>query len=96
MPQAKNPVDSVTTTDRLASMAHETIDGIAPKANRTEDELRGAATRVTDGAKLLRDQALETAEENLRSARSYAESNPLAMAGIAFAAGVLLTAWFRR
>jgi hypothetical protein len=41
------------TTDRLASKAHETIDRVTPKANRAEQEVRGAATRAADGAKLL-------------------------------------------
>ena len=52
-----------STTDRLASMAHETIDRVTPKANRAENQVRG---------------------------------NPLITAGIAFAAGALLTALIRR
>jgi hypothetical protein len=39
---------------------------------------------------------VEAAEDKLRRVRSYAESNPLVTAGIAFAAGALLTAWVRR
>jgi ElaB/YqjD/DUF883 family membrane-anchored ribosome-binding protein len=85
-----------STTDRLASMAHETIDRITPKANRAEHEVRGAATKAADSAKLMQEHAVEAAEDRLRTARSYAESNPLTTAGIAFAAGVLLTALFRR
>lgn len=92
MSQAKSPVDSGTTADRLASMAHETIDSITPKANRAEDEVRGAATRVADSAKHLHD----TTENMLRTARSYAASNSLAVAAVAFAVGVLLTVWSRR
>ena len=85
-----------STSDRLASMAHETIDRVAPKANRVEHELRGAAARAADGAKALQDNALQSTDENLRKVRSLIESNPLATAGIAFAAGALLTAWVRR
>lgn len=96
MSQAKNSIDSGTTTDGLAAMARETIDGITPTTNRTEDEMREAVTRVADGAKLLHEHAVDAAEDTLRTVRSYAASNPLAVAGIAFAAGVLLTAWFRR
>jgi ElaB/YqjD/DUF883 family membrane-anchored ribosome-binding protein len=83
------------TTDRLASMAHETIDRVTPKANRAENEVRGAATRAVDTAKLMREH-VGAAQDNLRKARSYAESNPLITAGIAFAAGVLLSALIRR
>ncbi len=85
-----------STSDRLASMAHETIDRVAPKANRVEHEVRDAAARAADGAKVLQDNALLTTEENLRKVRSFIGSNPLATAGIAFAAGALLSAWVRR
>ena len=84
-----------STTDRLASMAHETIDRVTPKANRAENQVRGAATRAADTAKLMQEH-VEAAQDNLRKARSYAESNPLITAGIAFAAGALLTALIRR
>ena len=83
-------------SDKLASMAHETIDRVKPKANRVEHEVRGAAAKAAEGAKLLQDNALETTEENLRKVRSFIEGNPLATAGIAFAAGALLSAWVRR
>jgi ElaB/YqjD/DUF883 family membrane-anchored ribosome-binding protein len=85
-----------STTDRLASMAHETIDRITPHANRTEHDVRGAATKAAESAKLMQEHTVEAAEENLRKVRSYAESNPLITAGIAFAAGALLSALVRR
>jgi ElaB/YqjD/DUF883 family membrane-anchored ribosome-binding protein len=84
-----------STTDRLASMAHEAIERVSPKANRAEHEVRRAATRAADTAKLMQEH-VEAAQDNLRRARSYAESNPLITAGIAFAAGVLLSALIRR
>jgi ElaB/YqjD/DUF883 family membrane-anchored ribosome-binding protein len=85
-----------STSDRLASMAHETIDRVAPKANRAEHEVRGAAAKAADSARLMQGQAAQAAEENVRKLRSYIESNPLTTAGIAFAAGVLLSALVRR
>jgi ElaB/YqjD/DUF883 family membrane-anchored ribosome-binding protein len=85
-----------TTTDRLAAMAHETIDRVAPKANRAELDVRTAAAKTAEGAKQLQGQAVEAAEENLRKMRSYIENNPLTTAGIAFAAGALLSALIRR
>ena|SRR5688572_13629592 len=99
MTQAPNTSDfgnSPSTSDRLASMAHETIDRVAPNVNRVEREVRGAAARAGDGAKLLQERAVEAAEENLRSMRSYIETNPLTTAGIAFAAGILLMSLIRR
>ena len=81
-----------STTDRLASMAHETIDRVTPKANRAEHQVRGAAA---DTATLMQEH-LAAARDNLHKARSYAERNPLITAGIAFAAGALLSALIRR
>jgi ElaB/YqjD/DUF883 family membrane-anchored ribosome-binding protein len=85
-----------STSDRLASMAHETIDRVTPKANRAEHEVRGAAAKTTESVKQLQEQALEAAEEGLSKARSYIANNPLTTAGIAFAAGVLLSTLIRR
>lgn len=83
-------------TDHLASKAHETVDTLADRAQRAEREVRGAAERTVEHARQLRDEYAETAEENLKRATSYLEGNPLAIAGIAFVAGVLFSAMFRR
>ena len=96
---AQTPISSDfgnSTSDRLASMAHETIDRVTPKVNRVELEVRGAAARAGDGAKHLQEQAVQAAEENLLRVRSFIETNPLTTAGIAFAAGVLLMSLIRR
>jgi ElaB/YqjD/DUF883 family membrane-anchored ribosome-binding protein len=85
-----------STSDRLASMAHETINRAAPKVNRAEREMRGAAAKAADSAKLLQERTMQVTEKNLRRARSFIESNPLATAAIAFAAGALLSAFIRR
>ena len=85
-----------STADRLASTAHETIDRVTPNSNGAVDELREAVTKVGDSARLLQEHAVEAARDKVREARSYAESNPLTAVGIAFAAGVLLSALIRR
>jgi ElaB/YqjD/DUF883 family membrane-anchored ribosome-binding protein len=85
-----------STSDRLASMAHETIDRVTPKANRAEQQVRGAAAGAADSAELLQEQVAAAAGENVRKLRSYIESNPIATVGIAFAAGALLSALVRR
>jgi ElaB/YqjD/DUF883 family membrane-anchored ribosome-binding protein len=97
MSQATISPDSANSTmDRLASMAHETIDRVTPKANRAEHDVRSAAIKAADSAKVLQEHAAAAVEDNLRKARSFAESNPLITAGIAFAAGALLSALIRR
>jgi ElaB/YqjD/DUF883 family membrane-anchored ribosome-binding protein len=85
-----------TTTDRFAARAHETVDTIAERAQRAEREVRQAAERTADQARHLRDEYTDAAEQNLRRATSYVESRPLAFAGIAFIAGVLVSTLLRR
>jgi ElaB/YqjD/DUF883 family membrane-anchored ribosome-binding protein len=87
---------SISTTDRIASMAHDTLDRVTPKANRAEHDMRDAASKTTEGVKQLQEQAVEAAEEGLRQTRSYIANNPLTTAGLAFAAGVLLSTLIRR
>lgn len=96
---SQTPVSSdlgASTTDRIASMARDTLDRVTPKANRAEHEVRDAAAKTTEGIKQLQEQAVEAAEEGLRQTRSYIANNPLTTAGIAFAAGVLLSTLIRR
>jgi len=83
-------------TDYVAAKAHETVDTVAERAQRAEREVRKAAERTADQARQLRDEYAERAEEGLKRASSYLESNPLAVVGIAFVAGVLLSAMLRR
>jgi ElaB/YqjD/DUF883 family membrane-anchored ribosome-binding protein len=85
-----------STTDRFAAKAHETVDTIADRAQRAEREVRDAAERTVEQARELHQQYADTAERSLRRATSYVESNPLAVVGIAFVAGVLLSAMLRR
>ena len=89
--QSGNP-----TAERLASKAHDTVDRVAEAANYAEREVRTAATRTAEQARQLRDHAVEKADENVQRVRSYVEQNPMISAGIAFAAGVILSTLFRR
>src|SRR5262245_16633372 len=83
-------------TDYVAAKAHETVDSIAERAQSAEREVRKTAERTAKQARQLRDEYAETAEESLKRAGSYFESNPLAVVGIAFVAGVLFSAMLRR
>jgi ElaB/YqjD/DUF883 family membrane-anchored ribosome-binding protein len=85
-----------TTTDRFAAKAHETVDTVAERAQRAERDVRAAAERTAEQARRLRDEYADTAEQSLKRATSYMESNPLAVVGIAFVAGVLLSTMLRR
>jgi len=84
------------TTERVAALAHETIDRVAKTVNAAEQGVRSAAVRTAEAAKRGQGQAVEAAGEDLRHVRAYIERNPLTTAGIAFAVGVLLSTLIRR
>lgn len=90
----KDNADSIM--DRVAATQQETIDRIADKANDVQRGVRGVAATAAAKAKRAQNRLVEAAEENLRSARSPIERNPLATVAIAFVAGVLLSRWIRR
>lgn len=83
-------------TEQLATKAHEAVDAVAERAQRKEREIRQTAARTAEQARQLRDEYAQSAEQGLRRATSYVESNPLAFAGMAFVAGVLLASLIRR
>jgi ElaB/YqjD/DUF883 family membrane-anchored ribosome-binding protein len=87
---------SNATTERFAAKAHETIDRVADTANQAEREARAAAQRAAERAREMQERAMQAADENIGKLRSYVEHNPLTSAGIAFAAGVVLSALLRR
>jgi ElaB/YqjD/DUF883 family membrane-anchored ribosome-binding protein len=75
-------------------MAHDAIDRVAETANRAENGMRDATDKTSEAAK--HHEAGAAANESLQKLRLYAEENPLTTAGIAFAAGVVLSALVRR
>lgn len=91
-----SPESDTSTMDRLAAMAHDSVDRVSSAGERAEHEARGAATGVAHGAKVFQDDAAAAVEDSLAKVRSYAESNPLVTAGIAFAVGALLSTFIRR
>jgi ElaB/YqjD/DUF883 family membrane-anchored ribosome-binding protein len=91
-----SPEVASSTTERVAAMAHDTIDRVTAKTSRAQHELRDAAAKAAQSGKLLQGRAVEAAEDNVRKLRSYSESNPFITAGIAFAVGALLGAMLRR
>jgi ElaB/YqjD/DUF883 family membrane-anchored ribosome-binding protein len=88
--------EQMDTTDRLGTKAQETMDSLAERAQRADQEVRAAAARAAGHARDFHEQATDRAEQTIRRAGSYVESNPLAFAGIAFVAGVLLSTLLRR
>lgn len=83
-------------TDQVAAMAHDTVERVAGAAATAENRVRGAAARTVDQAREMQEEARAAADQGVRKARSYIEANPVMSAGIAFAAGVILSSLLRR
>jgi ElaB/YqjD/DUF883 family membrane-anchored ribosome-binding protein len=84
------------TTEQLQSAAHETIDRVAQAATGAEQRIRAKAAEATDTAHRTQAQAGEAVGRGVAELKSYVATNPLASAGIAIAAGVILSAILRR
>lgn len=78
--------------ERLADKAREAVDAMAGRAENAEAHLRDAADRARE----MKAEAADRAGRSFRRATSYLDNNPLAFAGLAFVAGVLLSALVRR
>jgi ElaB/YqjD/DUF883 family membrane-anchored ribosome-binding protein len=88
--------NSDTTTQRLAEKAHQTVDRAAEVATEAEATLRSSAARAAETLRAGEERAAETFDEGLTKVRTYVEKNPLASAGIAFAAGIVVSMLLRR
>jgi ElaB/YqjD/DUF883 family membrane-anchored ribosome-binding protein len=83
-------------TEQVAEKAHETIDHVAGRAAKTEEEVREAAAKVKARAKKSEEQAMEAADKTLRTAESYIQQHPIFSAGCAVAVGFVLGSLLRR
>ncbi|GGF67090.1 DUF883 domain-containing protein [Alteromonas lipolytica] len=81
-------------TDKLQSTLHESLDTIAEKAASAEQSLRESASEsaenLAERRKLMKQKWLGS------SVRNYAVENPVAAAGITFAAGMLVATLLKR
>ncbi|WP_416307856.1 DUF883 domain-containing protein [Neptunicella sp. SCSIO 80796] len=80
--------------DKMKDSLHHSVDALAERVGKTEEKLRHTASSSAD-VMADKQQAVQ-AQWQQSSIRRYATENPLAAAGIAFAAGMLLTSLLRR
>ena len=85
-----------SATQRVADKAHQTIDRAAEAATEAEKSVRSTAAKAAEKVKLSEERAAETIDESMQSIKTYVEKNPLASAGIAFAAGLVVSMLIRR
>lgn len=88
----KIPMQGAPLTERTVAAAHRSIDALAKHAYRSEQSLREAAASSADKYNQQQEQLRSQVNSTLDRSRSYMREHPLAAAGMAFAAGVVLTA----
>jgi ElaB/YqjD/DUF883 family membrane-anchored ribosome-binding protein len=85
-----------STARKVAEVAHKLIDESAGHAEDIERQIRQKAGQAQDKVAASQEAAGAQLERSLSQIESFAKERPLAATGIAFAAGVLMTALLRR
>ncbi|MEM6709073.1 MAG: hypothetical protein AAF648_09845 [Pseudomonadota bacterium] len=78
-------------TDRFAQRAHTAIDRASEIAGDTEEQLRRKVAAAEAQLSEFRAQAKTGADQQVGQVKDYIERKPLESAGIAFAAGLLIS-----
>lgn len=79
-------------TEKTVAAAHRSIDALARHAFRSEQSLREAAAATADKYSQQQEQLRSQFNSTMDRSRTYMREHPFAAAGIAFAAGVIITA----
>lgn len=90
------PTLNAPVTERASQAAHHAVDNVATKASAAEDTIRKTAAESAQAIAEKQEVIKQQLQSSYSKTRELAAQNPLAAAGIAFAAGVLVTALFRR
>lgn len=84
------------TTQKVADAAHNVIDETAAKAQSVEKQIRERAVQAGEKVEATQEAASRKIESTITKAEAFAKEQPIAAAGIAFAAGVLAISLLRR
>jgi ElaB/YqjD/DUF883 family membrane-anchored ribosome-binding protein len=85
---------SSPVTKQATDALHKTVDSLSEKAASGEEKLRETVSHSAESIN-HQQKVIQEKWQNSR-VRGYAIENPLATAGIAFAAGVLLSSLLRK
>lgn len=83
-------------TEQVAGAAHQTVDRVAERVARAEGTVREKAAAGERQVRMKSAEARVTTERAVDQLRQYAQENPLAAAGIAFAAGMVVSRMLSR
>ncbi|AYA64104.1 DUF883 domain-containing protein [Alteromonas sp. RKMC-009] len=81
-------------TDKAQASLHSSVDKLAESAARAEQNIRSTASDSAEN--MAARKAQMDAKWKASGVRKYAIENPVAAAGIAFAAGMLVTSLLRK
>lgn len=84
------------TTEHIADTAHETVDRVADRVAQAEGRVRERAAAGEQQLRMKSAEARANTERAVDQVRQYAQENPLAAAGMAFAAGLLVSRMLSR
>ncbi|MDP2636172.1 MAG: DUF883 domain-containing protein [Pseudoalteromonas sp.] len=90
------PTSEAPLTEKATSAAHSAVDALSTRAATAEQSIREGATSSAETLSEKQQIAREKITQYSGKTRQLASENPLATAGIAFAAGMLVTALFNR
>lgn len=83
-------------TDKATSAAHDAVDALSTRAATAEHNIREGASSSAETLSEKQKIAREKLTQYSGRTRQLASENPLATAGVAFAAGMLVSALIRR
>ncbi len=88
---ARAPSRDAKVTENVAQAAHEAVDRAAGGAAKAEDKVRRMAATGEEQLREKTAEARQSAEQSLEQFRQYTRDNPMMSAGIAFAAGLVVS-----
>lgn len=84
------------TTRKAARAAREAVEGTAARAEKLEAGLRTRADRAGENLRRSGEAVERRFEDSVADAETFVRQRPFVAAGIAFAAGALVSALLRR
>lgn len=85
-----------STTQRVAKAAHDAIEDTAAKAEPLELQLREKASNAGDKVEAGHEATQQQVEQTIASIEKFVNEKPVAAAGVAFAAGIVVSTLLRR
>uniref|UniRef100_UPI004047E0BC DUF883 domain-containing protein n=1 Tax=Rheinheimera sp. TaxID=1869214 RepID=UPI004047E0BC len=83
-------------TEKASEATHHAVDAVAAKAANAEDTLRKTAASSQETLAHKQEEIKQQLQSGYSRSREFAAQNPVAAAGIAFAAGMLVSTLLRR